>query len=92
MLLIFMLGQIPKLSFPGCLYLLAIERRSLPKGLPRSWTASLRTDDGTYRLRRISLILGLEVCHPRICLTIVCGGKALVSYHHQKRTDPSNQF
>ncbi|GFS79240.1 uncharacterized protein NPIL_543511 [Nephila pilipes] len=84
-------NKFPKFSFPGCLHFLAIGSRSSPIGLQRSWTASFRTDGGRYRPKRIPLILGLEVCPPRICQTVVCGGRALVSYHW-KWTGISNQF
>ncbi|GFT74248.1 DUF1758 domain-containing protein [Nephila pilipes] len=75
-------SKIPKLSFPDCLHFIAIGSHLSPTGLQRSWTTPIRTDGGTYRPRRIPLILGLGVFHPRICQTVVYGGKTLVSYHH----------
>ncbi|GBM00392.1 hypothetical protein AVEN_179207-1 [Araneus ventricosus] len=94
MLLIFMLGQIPKLSFPGCHHLPAVGSRSSPIGPQISWTSSLGTDGGTYQPKIIQLILILtpEVCLSRIFLTVVYGGRALLGYHHQKLTGLNNQF
>ncbi|GBL81566.1 hypothetical protein AVEN_93370-1 [Araneus ventricosus] len=79
MLLICMLGQIPKLPCPGCHHFPAVGSRSSPIGPRRSWTSFLGTDGVMYRPRRIQLILAPEVCPPRIFLTVVWEGPTWLS-------------
>ncbi|KAF8786020.1 TAF5-like RNA polymerase II [Argiope bruennichi] len=86
------LKSILKLFFPGCLHLLEIGSPLLPTGLQRSWTSSFKIDRGMCHQRKIQQIEDPEVCFLRIYQTVVYGGRALLSYHHQRLIGQSNQY